>query len=164
MFAPGFEEGDRILIGDRATIKVCGDEFHPMENILRILHYQGDATADISAEMLSSYAIHCDKYDFTKALSPWITHWFEKVEGGIEYSQQLGHVILAAYMFRDGVQFTNVSQKAALRLLPTFPSEWDLMNDLELLPLKVSGEPLGPIPRTKLTKQMTFWQSEYLRY
>jgi hypothetical protein len=150
MFKPGFEEGDIALAGGHPTIKIRGDEFLPMENILRILHYQGDATVNISAEILSHYAIHCDKYDFAKALGPWITHWFEKVQNGTEKSKQLGHVILAAYMFRDEVQFTNVSQKAMLRLLPTFASEWDLTDELELLPSKISGEPFRPKRKAEL--------------
>jgi hypothetical protein len=143
MFQPGFQEADKVLIGGRPSIKIYGDEFLSMENILKTLHYQGDATADISAERLTGYAIHCDKYDFTKALKPWITLWFENVQIERDKSMQFGHVILSAYLFCDERRFAKASQEAIIQLLPCFASEWDLVDQLELLPSKVSGELLG---------------------
>jgi hypothetical protein len=84
--------------------------------------------------MLAGLAIHCDKYDFVKALRPWVPLWFEKVHDEKDKSTQLGYLALAAYIFWDERQFAKISKKAMLQLLA---SEWDLFNQLELLRRRV---------------------------
>jgi hypothetical protein len=140
MFQSGFKEGDTMLKSTQPSIEVHGDEFLTMKHILEILHYQGDSSADVSAESLTAYAIHCDKYDFVKALGPWVKLWFEKVYSGVDHSKKLGHLVLAAYMFRDETQFTTASHKAILQLVPGFASDWDLIDQHELLPPEISRE------------------------
>jgi hypothetical protein len=155
MVRPGFSEGEEVLAGDCPTIKVRGDEFPPMETILKALHYQGDMASTLTTEEIAGLATHADKYDCVKALGPWVSLWFENIQYGTDTSKELGLSILAAYLFHAGRQFVSISQKAMLQLVPDFASDWDQVDLLELLPSELPGEHINLV-------YLTQWELTYI--
>lgn len=116
MVRPGFSEGEEVLAGDCPTIKVRGDEFPPMDTILKALHYQGDMASILTTEDIAGLATHADKYDCVKALGPWVSHWFENIQYGTDTSEELGLSILACRKtIRKHLAKSHASVSARLR-------------------------------------------------
>jgi hypothetical protein len=161
MVRPGFSEGEEVLAGNRPTIKVRGDEFPPMEIILKTLHYQGDMACILTTDLLAGLAKHADKYDCVKALGPWVSHWFENTQYGTDKPKELGLSILAAYLFHAERQFTEISQKAMLQLVPDFTSDWDQVDLLELLPSRLPGEHIRNPYQARANIHWTLFRSAF---
>jgi hypothetical protein len=111
-----------------------------MEMMLKVLHYQGDIKDGMTADKLADLAMHSNKYDCVKALGPWVTLWFDKIEYERDMPKQFGYLILAAYLFGYEAGFANISQKAILKLAPDYFSQWDLIDKLEILPSRLPGK------------------------
>ncbi|KAM3064615.1 hypothetical protein ACMFMF_011897, partial [Clarireedia jacksonii] len=133
LFQPYFAERKKLLAHYRPTIEMREDNDFSMETILNILHHHGSMTERMTAEELADLAIHSDKYRCVNALGPWIAHWFDKLQH-TNTSDELGYLVLAAYMFSDKGEFGSITQKAILQLSPSFSSQWDLIAMLEHLP------------------------------
>lgn len=65
----------------------------------------------MNAERLALMAIHFDKYDFIKALRPWIFKWIYDCQP-ITTEEEYGYLLLAAHLFREKDQFSRLSASA----------------------------------------------------
>lgn len=141
MLGTSFCEGQRLLSEKLSVIELGDDQPAVMESILRVLHFSGNSTDRVmTPERLAQVAIHCDKYDFTRALGPWVTTWFRNVRGASSDAKGLGLQILAAYMFGDCSEFRDISRVAVLRLSLMFPMKWKEEALLSILPTSVTSK------------------------
>jgi hypothetical protein len=141
MFGPRFKEGHQLLEEQSPVFELEEDDASLMGIILSVLHFRGSGDNDvIDAEKLARLAIHCDKYDLTNALGPWISFWFDKVERPSELSGKLGLILLAAYLVNDSIKFREISETALKDVSPGFVKEWEGQELLTLLPVTVTGE------------------------
>ena len=121
-------------------VKLEEDDASLMSIIFDILRFHGgDGNEEVDAERLARLAIHCDRYDLVKALGPWISVWFENAERKIEPSEELGFMLLAAYLFDDIKKFREMSEMASKVLSLGFEENWEQHELLGLLPISVSG-------------------------
>ncbi|KAL6156136.1 hypothetical protein ACJQWK_09878 [Exserohilum turcicum] len=140
MLSTSFCEGQRLLSEKLSVIELGDDQPAVMESILRVLHFSGNSTDRVmTPERLAQVAIHCDKYDFTRALGPWVTTWFRNVRGASSDAKGLGLQILAAYMFGDCSEFRDISRAAVLQLSLMFPMKWKEEALLSILPMSVTN-------------------------
>jgi hypothetical protein len=141
MLSPTFKEGRALLHEDRVVIELKDDDPSLMELILNILHHQADIGEHlVDAEKLARLAIHCDKYDCTKALSPWAAVWFTKLEESKSLRPLYGFQLLAACLFNDPGNFLKVSKAAMSALEPSCPAQWPQEDILALLPESLSSK------------------------
>jgi hypothetical protein len=100
MFRPYFQEGHELLQGESPVIELKEDNAPLMSLILNVLHFRGSGENHVmNAERLARLAIHCDKYDLTNALGPWVSFWSNNVERMSQSSEDSGFMLLAAYLF-----------------------------------------------------------------
>lgn len=138
LFSPHFREGCSLLRGDRPSIKLEDDGATPMKIILGILHYQYYAVpSQMDTELIAQIAIHCDKYDCSRALEPWTTRWLShaRAKSG---PTEMGLLLLAAYKFEVFTPFAELSAKCIADLEPNL-SSWDACTELQLLPTCLEG-------------------------
>lgn len=110
-----------------------------MELMLRLLHHKGtDISLRMEPKSLALLAMHSDKYDCSLALKPWIAHWCSPSQD--VGPEDIGHALLAAYMFR-APQFSGITAQAAKQLPLNFQSVWE-DEILNLLPETITGQPL----------------------
>lgn len=135
MFGPKFLEGQQLTNTYRPEIALYHDIPIIMGVIFTILHYQEPKeVCEMSSHWLATFAIHCDKYDCTKALWPRVHIWLRNYEKEIMTPQNHGNLLLAAYLFRDSKQFTAFSREAQLKLPVAFYLEWEKSEILNRLP------------------------------
>ncbi|OWY49412.1 hypothetical protein AALT_g11080 [Alternaria alternata] len=141
MFNAAFHEGQRLLVEDCPVLELGDDDPELMGLMLRILHYQG-SSADyaMEAERLARLSLHCDKYDCTSALGPWVPTWLRNVATKDESAKALGFQILAAFIFGDSLEFRNKSRTATLQLAPSFGAVWEEEELLAILPSSITGK------------------------
>ncbi|KAE8446546.1 hypothetical protein EG329_011878 [Mollisiaceae sp. DMI_Dod_QoI] len=137
MFSPRFKEGLQLQDEDSPYISLEEDDPKAMELILRILHYQSvDISAPVNPKTLAALAIHCDKYDCSRALISWIVQWCNASQD-VSAPEDFGFKLLAAYMFRSPT-FSNTIVEAAKQLEPNFVSVWEEHEALALLPEEIT--------------------------
>lgn len=140
MFNPYFREGQALLHGQCPVIELEDDDPQLIGLVLNVLHYRaGGEDYVTNAERLARLAIHCDKYDCIKALGPWVSHWFKKVERKSQ-PKEFGFMLLAAYLFNDSEKFMELSKAASTELTPNFSMEWEEEEILAILPDCISSE------------------------
>jgi len=141
MFNATFHEGQRLLIEDCPLLELGDDDPELMGLMLRILHYQG-SSADyvMEPERLARLSLHCDKYDCTRALGPWVSTWLRNVATKDGSAKTLGFQVLAAYTFGDSLEFRNKSRTATLQLAPSFVAAWEKEELFAVLPSSVTGK------------------------
>ena len=138
MFGPNFKEGIEIRSGDHPCINLKEDDPKAMAIILRILHHKcANVPLTMDPKPLAILALHADKYDCNEALRPWILHWCSD-PGRVSSREQLGYMLLAAYMFRSP-SFSCVAADAVKRLQPGFAQLWREDEVLALLPDRITG-------------------------
>lgn len=148
LFGPNFKEGQQTRRGDCPCISLEEDDTEAMGLMLGILHYKcAQVPFALDPTALATVAIHVDKYDCNEALRPWAAHWCSNSED-ITAPQDLGFMLLAAYMFRSS-SFTKITATAVKQLTPGFASAWGGHEALALLPEAVTG--LGILPRLQTT-------------
>jgi hypothetical protein len=140
MLSPSFKEGQELLQANCVSIHLKDDDARLMSLILDVLHYKADREFHVlDSEDLARLAIHCDKYDCTKALGPWLSTWFNEV---VELGQSVldvGFRLLASYMFNDPTKFSEISKKALEDITPDFRDQWLEEDILKLLPTSISS-------------------------
>ncbi|PVH92414.1 hypothetical protein DM02DRAFT_508345, partial [Periconia macrospinosa] len=138
MFGPHFKEGNQLPQEESPVVELKEDDASLMNIILNILHFRSsDDNYGMDAERLARLAIHCDKYDLPKALGPWISFWFDKVETASASSEELGFMLLAAYLFNDIKKFREISEMALIKTSPGFEDNWEEQDLLALLPISI---------------------------
>ncbi|PIG80777.1 hypothetical protein AARAC_010661 [Aspergillus arachidicola] len=134
LFDSRFSEGMQMAYSTCPTISLHEDDTAAMRTIIRILHYQ-DPMQDnpITAEAFAILAIHCNKYDCIRAITPWTFKWFNDYPS-IATAEEHGYLLLAAHFFRSAEQFSRISASAQALLRPDFSVQWDVVETLDLLP------------------------------
>ena len=84
MLSPRFAEGQALkdskaMVDSTTTIDLPDDEERAMSLLCKILHYREDAAQRTSypPDILIGLAMICDKYNMSRALSPWSRVWME---------------------------------------------------------------------------------------
>lgn len=140
LFSPKFSEGAQMASCSCPTISLYEDDSAAMRTIISILHFRGPPQGDaMSAENFAMLAIHCDKYDCVRALSPWTFKWFNDLRS-ITNAKDYGYLLLAAHFFRSSDEFSRVSVEAQIQLSSDFSATWETVDMLDLLPYGVQGE------------------------
>jgi hypothetical protein len=140
MLSPSFKEGQELLHADRVDIDLEDDDASLMSLILDVLHFKANSEDHVlDSERLARLAIHCDKYDCTRALGPWVSTWFENVVGTGRPGVDLGFQLLAAYMFNDAKRFSEISKATLNDVTPDFSAQWLQEETLALLPTSISS-------------------------
>ncbi|KAJ5785592.1 uncharacterized protein N7503_010804 [Penicillium pulvis] len=135
LLGPRFLEGQQLAKTYRPEIALYQDSPAIMGVIFTILHYQEpEVISKMSTQWLVTFAIHCDKYNCTKALWPRAHIWLQNHKQEIMTPQNHGNLLLAAYLFRDSKQFTALSREAQLKLPVAFSLEWEKSEILNSLP------------------------------
>jgi hypothetical protein len=141
MFSPCFREGQDLFQGECPVIELEDDDASIMGLIVNILHYRaGDEDHIMNAERLARLAVHCDKYDCTKAVRPWVPIWFENLESMDQPNMEFAFKLLAAYLFNHSERFRNISKMALEELIPGFSTEWEEEDTLTLLPTNIASK------------------------
>jgi hypothetical protein len=141
MLSPPFKEGQDLLQNNSVVIELKDDDSSLMGLIMEILHYQADSEEQVvNAEKLARLANHCDKYDCTRAVSPWAATWFTKLEEQKSPHSQYGFQLLAAYVFNAPSQFSKISKAATSELKPSCSLQWPEEELMALLPEIVSSK------------------------
>ncbi|OJJ29582.1 hypothetical protein ASPWEDRAFT_55552 [Aspergillus wentii DTO 134E9] len=139
LLGPNFREGKQITESHCPTLSLHDDDPVCMKIIFEILHYQGNEEDQLNAKRLALMAVHCDKYNLIKALRPWIFKWFHDCQP-ITTDEDYGYLLLAAHLFRDEVQFSQLSASAQTQLSPEFFIKWQKIDILKLLPDATGGD------------------------
>ncbi|CAO2655386.1 Nn.00g104500.m01.CDS01 [Neocucurbitaria sp. VM-36] len=140
MFSSSFREGHELLQEECVVVELEDDDASLMNILLNVLHYQaGYEDHVIDAEKLARLAIHCDKYDCTKALAPWVSIWFKDIKEPGQPPVDFGFQILAAYMFNNAKKFEEISKAALEEMAPEFSAQWMQQDILKLLPDRISA-------------------------
>jgi hypothetical protein len=141
MFSASFSEGQRLLVEECPVVELGDDDPKLMGLMLRVLHYQGSPKDYVmEAETLARLSIHCDKYDCTRALGPWVPTWLRNVGRKDDSAYALGFQILAAYTFGHSLEFRNKSRTATLQLTLSFVEAWEEERLFAILPSSVTGK------------------------
>ncbi|KAJ5249540.1 hypothetical protein N7524_011856 [Penicillium chrysogenum] len=134
LFSPNFHEGTKLANDTCPEISLHDDDPAAMGAIIAILHYQEpNEIAPTDAKWLAILAIHCDKYDCVKAMRAWVSTWFHHFQS-IPTSEDYGHLIVAAHLFRNAEHFSKLTAKAQLGLRPGFALEWEKSEIMHRLP------------------------------
>jgi hypothetical protein len=135
LLGPSFQEGQKLRQEGCVVVELEDDDAPLMKLILDVLHYQADITyQDVNAEKLARLAIHCDKYDCTKALGPWVSTWFKDVAVTPGDMVELGFRLLAAYLLNDSGRFAQISKEAMEEVTSNFSMIWEEKEIATLLP------------------------------
>lgn len=135
LLGPKFLEGQQLANSYRPEIALYEDNPAILGVIFSVLHYrEPDEMSQMDTQWLVTFAIHCDKYDCTKAIWPRVRIWLQGFEGKILTPKDYGNLLLAAYLFRDLKQFTTLSREAQLKLPIAFSLEWEKSEILNRLP------------------------------
>jgi hypothetical protein len=114
------------------------DDAEAMETIFRVLHHQhNEVKLSMDPKCLLTLAIHSDKYQTNEAMRPWATQWCIP-RSEVTESEDLGRLLLAAYLFRIS-NFSSIAAKVATLLKPGFKSSWLEHGILERLPSIITG-------------------------
>lgn len=161
MFSATFREGQRLLAEDCPVVELEDDDPELVGLMLRVLHYQGrSADRTMDAETLARLSHHCDKYDCTRALRPWVKIWLENVATKDESAKAMGFQILAAFIFDDRLEFRRKSRTATLRLDPSFVAAWEEEELFESLLSSVTGKAWAPFNEPVVTETIQHpWRS-----
>lgn len=140
MFGSSFKEGQELLRRNHVTFMLEGDDPLLIALILKVLHYQTDSEdRNMKLEDLANLTVHCDKYDCTKAVGPWVSTWFKNIEGVEHTTTEMWFRLLAAYKFNDPRRFSEISKVALTGMTPDFRERWSKEDALALLPVNVLG-------------------------
>lgn len=116
LFSPFFREGQAALNGDCSDIVLHDDDPDAMEIILSILHYHSlDTYRILSTDILLKVAQHCDKYQCKVPLQAWASQWMQGVID-TDTEPEYAPLLLAAYIFRSGKAFEEMSKHAIRNL------------------------------------------------
>ncbi|KAK6823342.1 hypothetical protein RU639_005902 [Aspergillus parasiticus] len=147
LFSSKFSEGMQMISSTCPTISLYEDDPAAMRTIIKILHYQ-DPMQDnpITAEAFAILAIHCNKYDCIRAITPWTFKWFNDFQS-MANAEEHGYLLLAAHFFRSAEQFSRISASAQSLLRPDFPIQWHAVETMDLLPDNVGSILVNRIER-----------------
>ncbi|RYO00069.1 hypothetical protein AA0121_g13445 [Alternaria tenuissima] len=161
MFSATFREGQRLLAEDCPVVELEDDDPELVGLMLRVLHYQGSsADHKMDAETLARLSHHCDKYDCTRALRPWVQIWLKNVATKDESAKAMGFQILAAFIFDDTLEFRRKSRTATLQLEPSFVAAWEEEELFEPLLSSVTGKARAPFNEPVVTETIQHpWRS-----
>ncbi|KAK7188367.1 hypothetical protein PSPO01_05558 [Paraphaeosphaeria sporulosa] len=149
MFRPQFEEGNLLLQKECPVVELKEDDASIMSVILEILHFRCDIEDDnTDSETLARLAIHCDKYDLSKSLGPWVAFWFGKAKSVVTSTNDLGRQLLAAYTFNVSKEFKAISETALKTVSPGFEDDWETQELLASLPVNIKDAMSLRIKRT----------------
>ncbi|KAL5401418.1 hypothetical protein PMIN03_011532 [Paraphaeosphaeria minitans] len=149
MFRPQFEEGNSLLQREYAVVELKEDDAAIMSVILQIVHFRCNIEDDrTDSETLARLAIHCDKYDMSKSLCPWVAFWFAKAKSMDTSVNGLGCQLLAAYTFNVSKEFKAISETALKKVSPVFEHDWKSQELLALLPINIKDAMSLRIKRT----------------
>lgn len=128
MFGPCFQEGAALQSSSETcpTIRLEEDDPDAIELLLRALHFDTEKVPEKapSPNTLAKLAILSDKYNYNRAMKPWIALWFRDFNGIEELDQQaLGRLVLTAYLFQSS-RFKAISADVVTQLTTNFILEW----------------------------------------
>ncbi|KAJ5113100.1 hypothetical protein N7456_001634 [Penicillium angulare] len=143
LFGPNFKEGKELANKTRPDIELHDDDAEAMSTLFNVLHFRETGEVlKMDIKRLAKVAIHCDKYDCARALTPWIPYWFNQLEAlptGSESDEpqptveETGLLLLAAHFFRALTIFSDHFAQAQKILPPGFELEWAKTLDLRLM-------------------------------
>ena len=94
MLSPRFAEGRTLednkgMVDSTTTIDLPDDDPTAMSLLCKTLHFKEDAAQRTSypPDILMGLALICDKYDMSRALSPWSHIWMETCHREDQYDQ-----------------------------------------------------------------------------
>lgn len=139
LFKPHFLEGSRVVRFEQPEIRLGDDDAKPMGVILKILHFKNDdVPLKLEPQLLSSIAIHCNKYDCHRALKPWTKHWLSSTSG-VWDCEGIGQLLLSAYLFNDSASFSTISAKFVGEVAPDLVG-WDETEEFKFFPPCTTGK------------------------
>ncbi|KAK8111623.1 uncharacterized protein PG998_008080 [Apiospora kogelbergensis] len=150
MLGPNFREGQQLQNDGRVTITLHDDDPEATKMILCALHHHPDTSKiSISHELLVPMAMFSDKYDCSRALSPWVPHWCKMFSrSGLE----IGSLLIAAYLFR-AFNFDEISKNIAMHMCPFFKTSFEVLRHIaNLRAMALSRALLIYDPRRDLCK------------
>ncbi|KAJ6093031.1 hypothetical protein N7486_008320 [Penicillium sp. IBT 16267x] len=135
MFGLNLLEGQQLANCYRPEISLYEDDPATLGVIFSVLHYQKpEEMSEMTTMWLATLAIHCDKYDCTKALWPRASMWLFQLQKKDLTPEDHGNLLLTAYLFRNSQIFTEVTREAQLRLSVRFSIRWEKSGILNRLP------------------------------
>ncbi|RYP26565.1 hypothetical protein DL768_011705 [Monosporascus sp. mg162] len=134
-----FREGLETRRGDCPTILMGEDDPEAMETILSLLHYRNVESYDrLDPKALAAVALQSDKYDCTRALRPWLSHWFRSVSE-TSNADELRFLLVAAYFFHASEHFIEISARVIRQAKADLESVWANHDMITLLPQEIKG-------------------------
>lgn len=116
------------------------DDGDAMEVILRVLHHAPlEIPASMDLPILAAVAVHCDKYDCTDVLRPWILDWLGAISPIDMTPVNLGLQLLTTVEIQASRQFRETFLLASKELNAEFLTEWNQHEMLQSLPEKIAG-------------------------
>ena len=123
MLSPRFAEGQALednkgTVDSTTTIDLPDDDPEAMSWLCGALHFKEDAAQKMSYSLLMRLAVICDKYNMSKALSPWSHNWMDPCPRGSEaarfgtawISYALGHHQSFWKSTRDIVRYSTLAE------------------------------------------------------
>ena len=140
MLSPRFAEGQTLednkgLVDSTTTIDLPDDDPMAMSLLCKILHFKEDAAQQTSypPDILMGLAVICDKYNMSRALSPWSHIWMEKYHG--EHQDDHFDTALISYGLEHDESFWKSTRDIVRRSTPA-----ELNTENSGLPDNVIGE------------------------
>ena len=157
MLSPRFAEGQALeenkgTVDSPTAINLPDDDPEAMSLICRVLHFKDDATQGKSypSKILIGMAVICDKYNISRALSPWSYIWMEKFHR--EAKHEWLDIAWISYAFQHHKTFWMETRNVIRHSTPA-----ELNFEHYLLPDNV----IGGSPVTKLTDGPILLISEF---
>ncbi|ROT35416.1 hypothetical protein SODALDRAFT_284129 [Sodiomyces alkalinus F11] len=111
LFESNFKEGLETKAGTFPRIELEEDDSEAMEAILSLLHFRnGTEYTTMKPEKLAAIALHCNKYQCTNALRPWLHLWLDSEK--VPKAYDIGFLLSAAFFFEDAKHFRRISALA----------------------------------------------------
>ena len=114
MLKPQFKEGNSLISGTSCEIPLPEDDPEAMTLLCNCLHFRVDQIPkNVGFPTLKALAIICDKYDSTRAISPWSTIWLQKWETSA-CEEGFEGLLFVAYALDCAEVFMEISKRAVL--------------------------------------------------
>ena len=125
MLSPRFSEGQALAASSAgAPITVLLPDDDPEATLWlctrNALDFQKHVCEEISFKVIKNIAVACDKYDMSKAFSPWSQAWMEKSKGTYSGEDCYTDMVWISYAFGHNAAFWRNTRNMILRSDPAF--------------------------------------------
>ena len=137
LFYGPMAEAQTLRGGSPKSVRLDGDDACAIEIILRILHHHPqDISTAMDLETIANVAMHCDKYDISNVLEPWVSQWLDAIHPIKVSSINLGLLLLTTQRVRSSTRFSSASALAIRELASGFEHSWSAHELLQHIPDK----------------------------